>query len=404
MRMKWLMCVLLGAMAWGQAAPSEPAQAGQPAENAKPQPTAPADTSASVPESAAVITVEGICPAEPHSATKTTAATKSATAKPASADCKTVLTKAEFEKLVAGVAPTVTPQLKKQLAGVLPSWMAKSEIAKRQGLEKSEQYQETLKLAKMQILTNLLQRHMQEEAANIPPADIESYYKSHPELYEEATLERLFVPRTKQVDFDLKDEEEKPEKLSDEQRKAKEDAEKAKTEENEKAMSKLAEDLHTRAAAGEDFMKLQKEAFEAAGMKIESPTVALPKVRRNGLPAAHAPVFDLKVGEVSQVINDAGGHYIYKVTSKDTLSLDQAKQEIQSKLQADRMREMMEKLNGSYKVETNEAYFGPGGPMTPAPPRAAGPRMAPSSMAPAAHPQSTPAAQAPAPAPAAKSN
>ena len=43
------------------------------------------------------------------------------------------------------------------------------------------------------------------------------------------------------------------------------------------------------------------------------------------------------------------------------MTLDQAKNEIHGKLQNDRMREKMEKLNNSFKVETNEAYFGPGG-------------------------------------------
>ena len=61
-------------------------------------------------------------------------------------------------------------------------------------------------------------------------------------------------------------------------------------------MTKLADTLRARAAAGEDFMKLQKEAFETAGMKIESPTVNLPTIRRTGLPPAHAAVFDLKIG------------------------------------------------------------------------------------------------------------
>jgi len=49
---------------------------------------------------------------------------------------------------------------------------------------------------------------------------------------------------------------------------------------------------------------------------MDSPTVNLPAVRRTGLPPAHVAVFDLKVGEVSQVITDNGGHYIYKVVSK----------------------------------------------------------------------------------------
>jgi len=125
-------------------------------------------------------------------------------------------------------------------------------------------------------------------------------------------------------------------------------------------MTKLAQSLRERAAAGEDFVKLQKEAFEAAGMKIESPTVNLPSVRHGGLNAGHAAVFDLKPGEVSQVINDAGGHYIYKLNSKTEIPIDQAEKEIRAKLQGDQSREMTEKMNTSFKVETNDAYFGPG--------------------------------------------
>ena len=139
-------------------------------------------------------------------------------------------------------------------------------------------------------------------------------------------------------------------------------------------MSKLAESLQARAAAREDFAKLQKEEFEAAGMKMESPSVNLPNVRRTGLPPGHATVFELKPGEVSAVISDSGGHYIYKVISKDHIALDQATNEIHSKLQNDRTRELMDKVTNSYKVETNEAYFGPGGVGTVPPPRIPHPR------------------------------
>ena len=50
----------------------------------------------------------------------------------------------------------------------------------------------------MQILTTELQRKIQEQAANIPHAEIENYYKDHPETFEQFNLDRLFVPRTKQ--------------------------------------------------------------------------------------------------------------------------------------------------------------------------------------------------------------
>ena len=398
MRKSWLLCVLLGTLAWGQAAPSaapppQPEQAPMAGEN-KP----PVDTSASVPATAAVLTINGVCAPQPKAA-----AAKGATAKPGSTgakdadaktpsgECKTVITKAEFEKLVAALAPNPTPQQKKQLAGVLPRVIAMSTAAKKEGLDKTAQFDETVKFVKMQVLTNQLQRKIQEQAADIKPEEIEKYYKDHPEAFEQYNVDRIFIPRTKQVEADAKEEEEN-EKLTEEQKKVKEAAEKTKTDEAEQAMTKLADDLRTRAATGEDLAKLQKEAFDTAGMKIESPTVNLPNVRRTGLPPAHTAIFDLKQGEVSQVISDAGGHYIYKMNSKTEMPLDQAKNEIHGKMQNDRMREKMDSLNNSFKVETNEAYFGPGGVGPTPPPHMPRPRPG---MPPAAQPGPGAASNAP---------
>jgi hypothetical protein len=218
------------------------------------------------------------------------------------------------------------------------------------------------------------------------------------------------VPRTKQPSAEAKeeakDDAEKDKNLSEDAKKAKEAEDKAKADQAEQEMTKLAESLRARAAAGEDFVKLQKEAFEAAGMKIEAPTVNLPSVRRTGLQAGHAAVFDLKPGEVSQVINDAGGHYIYKVNSKDEMTLEQATNEIRGKLQNDRTRKMMDDLNSSFKVETNDQYF-PGGVSAAPPPRVPRPRPGmppngvPANGAPATQPQTPPPTTPP---PAAKPN
>lgn len=414
MRNSWVLCVLMGTLCWGQAAPAAPPP--QPAQApmgtgmaARPQPpAAAADTSASVPESAVVLTIDGVCPAQPKPAAtaakgasvKPAADTKTTTTKPSPADCKTTITKAQFEKLINSLAPNATLQQKKQLAGLLPRLVAMSAEAKKEGMDKTESYKETVKFVQMQVLTNQLQRKIQDDAGKISPTEIEAYYKGHQDMFEQFNVDRLFVPRTKQGQPEAKEEDDKDEKLTDEQKKSKEEAEKTKAAANEQAMTKLADDLRTRAAAGEDIVKLQKEAFEAAGMKIESPTVNLPSVRRTGLPPGHVAIFDLKAGEVSQVISDSGGHYIYKMNSKAEMTLDQATNEITGKLKNDRMREKMEALNNSFKTEKNEAYFGPDtGPMPP--PRGPRPGMGMRPGAPPAGgaPQSqmaAPAAQPPA--------
>lgn len=399
----WLLCVCLGgSLAWGQAqpgasAPPSPAPMQAPAagEAARTPPPAP-----EVPMSAVVLTIKGVCPAT--ATAKTAAGAKTATGKAAaahkSADCKTEITRAQFEKIANGVSTNVTPQLKRQLETALPKFMAMSEAAKKKGMENTEYYKENLKIAKMQILTNELTHQVQQDADKVPEEKIKEYYTQNPEAYEQFSLDRLFIPKHKTVTADEKkedaDEEKKDASLTPEQQeekqKAKESEDKAKQEQSDAELAKLADTLRARAAAGEDFTALQKEAFEASGSKVDNPKVNLPKVRRTGLPPAHAAVFELKVGEVSQVISDNGGHYVYKVVSKELLPLDeQISGEIHNKLKNEQLKAMMGAYTDSYQAVPNEAYFGP-------PQAAAPPRMRPGmNMPPGAQGQPGPAQSAP---------
>jgi len=413
MRNRWLLCVFLAALSWGQAAPGSPSPAQSapaptpPLRNAPAKPAAPADTSASVPPTAAVLTVKGVCAAQPKPAAAKGAAAKPApAAKIPPADCETVITKSEFDTLLKAIpggcaagettdheepastrrkpAPNrsrsdskdlqacdANPQVKRNVAARLPQFIAWSNEAKKQGLDKKPEFAEMMKFVKMQVLASEMQQKVKDDAAKISDEDLAAFYKNSSETFEQYSLERLFVPRAKQMDAkaekeELEDKEEKKE-LTDEQKKAKEAEEKTRQEENMEAMTKLADSLRSRAAAGEDFAALQKEAYDAAGMKIASPNVSMPNQRRTSLPPSQAAVFELQPGDVSQVINDAGGHYIYKLKSKEQLSLDQVKEEIRRTLTNQRSREATDKVNNSFKVEKNEAYFGPEVPMGPGP-------------------------------------
>jgi PPIC-type PPIASE domain len=395
MRKSWLLCVFLGALAWGQAQPmTPPAQAGS-------APNAAAAPAVEVPESAAVLTIKGVCPATPKA---TAAGGKTAAAAKKPADCKTVITRADFEKLTKALQQGQTPlnpQQKRQLASQLPGVIAMSEAAKKKGLDKSESYLETVKFIKMRILSQKLQEAVREDADKVSDTEIAAYYKANPEAFEQFSLDRLYIPRNKQFTADDKDEAKEPEKLTEEQQKAKDAAEKAKQEKGEQDMNALAETMRQRAAAGEDFTKLEKEALDAAGVNAENSTINLPTVRRTGLPPAHAAAFDLKVGEVSQVINENAGHYVYKVVSKEVLPLDdKITMEIRNKLKAEHFKAMMDKYTNSYQTETNEAYFGPPTPAAPARMRPPIPRRPQG----AAQPAQPPATQPPAAAPAATPN
>ena len=128
----------------------------------------------------------------------------------------------------------------------------------------------------------------------------------------------------------------------------------------------VADKIQASAAAGEDFDKLQKEAFTAAGNKGTAPSVDLGERRRNTLPPKQEEVlFKLKPGEVSPALEETSGFYIYKLVSKDNVPLDKVHDEIKGMLGREHMRESMEKLRGSVETTYNPDYFGSAPPVPP---------------------------------------
>lgn len=406
------MCVLLGGLAWGQAQQGAPRPAQPGRGMGGPQAAAGLpDSAESVPATAAVLTITGVCKPQPRPATaKAGAAPAKPVAKTAPADCKTVITRAEFEKLVDSISTHPNPQLKRQLATAYPGILAFAQAAQKQGLDKTARFETEMKFARLQILGKELRDQISEKAAKISDEDVDSYYQAHLTTYQEFNVDRVFVPHFRpaaEAKVELKDEKEGKDVKDDKDAKLTPEQQQKQKADTEQEEAKLADSLRTRAAAGEDFVKLQKDAYDAAGMKMDAPPINLPKVRRNGLPPGQAAVFDLKEGEVSQVISDPGGHYIYKVKAIVQMPLDdQLKNEIHGMLQGQRQREEMDKYQKSYTVEPNEAYFGPpaaAGPPQRMPPNRM-PHSDPGAQTPITHPQAQPQTPTPAQPPAASPN
>lgn len=347
----YLCLLLLTTAAWGQAAkPTAPPAAPKAA-----TPTGASAGPATVGPATAVITITGLCDKPPVDKSKT-------------AECKTVVTRAEFEQLVAAVAPTVAPAARKQLATQYGMALVMVHKAHEMGLDQGPKFQELMRVARISVLTKELSQSLQEQAEKISDPEIESYYKKNEASFQEVDLQRVFIPRTKQTPESSKD------KASDDP--AAKDAAKKEQQESEDAMKKLAEALRARAAAGEDFSKLQDEAIAASGFKGKPPT-RLGKVRRTSLPPDQGEIFNLKVGETSQLITAPNGYLVYKVGDKDTLPIDHVREEIASALQSQRMQDAMQAIQGSATPTLNEKYFGDAAaerghpPMTDAPQPAA---------------------------------
>jgi len=317
-------------------APATPAATGQPA-------TKPASE---VPPTAAVITVLGVCdgkvPASPPP------------------DCKTVITRASFEILVDAIDPKMPPGRRQQLADTYARSLAMSDAAEQRGIANAPGTEELMKFARMQMLSQLFIRELQRDASNVPPADTEKYYNEHQHDYEQATFLRIFLPKTPPGG-------EKPP--------------------DEKVIAAEAVKIRAAAAAGADFEKLQKQAYDDLGIKTPPPPTAAGTQRRESMPPSQAKVFDLQPGQVSEVLDEPGGLYIFKLENRKQLSLEDVKTEINRTLEQERMRVAVETLTKNVKPELNPEYFGSGA--SPAPP-AAPPESRPPARKPAAPASKTP--------------
>jgi len=350
MRTFWIAMLLVGTLAWSQTKPAAPASTSEKARAKTAKGDDDDDKQPSVTQSGGkissntpVLTIEGLCNS---SAAKGPA---KGTAKSRS-ECQTIVTRAQFEKLVLTLMPANSPQSKRQFATTYPRLLVMAKEARARGLDKTARFEEIVNFARLQILSQELVRELKEDASKVSDKEIEDYYRQNTASFERATVERIVVPLRRQL------------RSSGSNPNAGDPA--VQIKEGEEAMRKKADDLHTRAVAGEDFDKLQKEGYEAAGIANTSPMTAMDKLRRTQLPGAHGSVFDLKVGEISPVIKDASGYYIYKVRSRDQEPEQEATAEIRSTLEQQHMREMMDKIDHSFKTNENQAYFGSEKPRT----------------------------------------
>lgn len=376
--LRWAyLCLCFAVMAWAslgwaQAAnptpgapgvPLKPAPEGPAARATAPPPTKPPDTSV-VPLDEAVITIEGLCDTPVGEKT-------------APADCKTVITRAQFEKIVDALQPNLPLPQQRQLAGSYANVLMLAHEAHRLGLDKGPEFEERLQLAKLQAMAQLAAKNARSQATEISDKEIADYYQSHLSQYDQASAEQLFVPLMKQTA--AKGAAATPPKSM---------------AESAAEMRKEAEALRARAAAGEDFEKLQGEANQFAGLKTPPRDVHIPNLRRSSLSAARASVMDLKVGEVSPVIVDPTGFFVYKIEKKESVPLEQVRSEIEGQLKVEKQRAAMQALEHLGTPKLDEKYFGEAAPApgrVPGGPPAAG-RPAPlTPKTPAAKPVPAPA-------------
>jgi hypothetical protein len=348
MRCRWLVLILLSlsvltCQSFAQQAPASSSAAGNEA----------ASPASEVAPDAAVITIDGVCKKDPAPDAKSSAPSQTAT--PAQPDvppipgpsafdlptaaagsdgrCVTVITRAQFEKLTSALKPQMSPALKKQLATYYPQMLFSAQRIEELGLDKDPSFETKLGFGYLQVLHKSFTQYVQDNARNLSDADVEKYYKEHPETFEQVDLLRLLIPDAKRK------------------------ASAATSDAGPVAptVKLVAQRIYREALAGGKFETLQARAFKAVGDASDPPEVALGKVTRAEIPAeVRSMVFALRPGDVSKPTLGVEGLFIFKVRSKSVIPLSNAK----GVIQRIRIKEAMDGLKNSIHSQLNEAYFG----------------------------------------------
>jgi len=352
--------VLVLAILTSVAQPQNPATASKPRTGTSGQssgPSSPAKKSAVAgagqksggsPE--AVITIQGLCSG---------AASRAASAA-ASPSCATVITKQQFEDLLNTINPSHQPipaGQRQQLAQRYVDLLTFADAARKAGIENKPQFQDALRIQRLAILQQQFLQDLEEKYKTPSPGEIEAFYKDNLSKYEEVKLHRILIPKNNPSGQGNK-------------------------EEYDKKAPQIANDVRESAAKGADIDKLQKDAYEALGITNPPPSTDLGKRKRGMFPPQEdQDIFALKSGEVTKVEAGNSGFAIYKVDAKETIPLEQVKEEISRNLSQQKMKSKVDSIKAAVHPDFNQEYFAPpAAPGGPIPPGGAHPVPPPSSL------------------------
>jgi hypothetical protein len=274
-----------------------------------------------------LITISGLCD---HSSTS-----------PANDACKTVVTRGQFDALVNAIEPGMPKHARLEFATQYADALVLADRAQQLGLDQGQEFEERMKLARIEILTGEMKRKIAQDSANIPEKDIEDFYRNNTERFERAEVERIFIPRDREASA------------------AQAGASSGAGDKSQAAgdpSKNEADKIHARALAGDPFPKLQADAYGAVGVKSQPPSTTF-SIRRVSLPPAQASVMDLKAGEVSSVFPDPNGYFIYKMKSKEVPPIEEERGEIKEVLRSQRAQSELHKIMGPNAPVLDESYF-----------------------------------------------
>ena len=201
-------------------------------------------------------------------------------------------------------------------------------------MEKDRWFADLMKMARARVIAESYRRSLQEKFANPSEDEIAAYYQQNVDKFGQTKIDRIHVPK---VD---------PTRPQD------------RRPEFEAKAKKFAGDIRERAARGEDVISLQVEVYKTLGLKAQPPQTELSTSPKPTFPAnVEQDINALKVGEVTKVEFEPSGYNIYKVRSRNTIPVEQARAQIVREISQKKFDDALKAATSGVHSDLNEQYF-----------------------------------------------
>jgi len=209
--------------------------------------------------------------------------------------------------------------------------------ARKDGLENKSPYKEQIEFFLAQSAINDYSNRLV-----IPYTDVESYYKAHPDEFEQAKVRMIQISFSSgQVKSNTK----------------------VRTEAEAKAK---ADELRQKLAAGADFAAVAKENSDDKETADKGGEWGVIK-RNSKLPEdVKKAVFTLKTGEVSEPLRQPNGFYLIKLEEKSVQPLNSVAPSINDMLKQQKLDAWTQAITKRFEVKVDNPDFFKSQPVTPA--------------------------------------
>jgi len=217
-----------------------------------------------------------------------------------------------------------------------------SQMAEKDGLDKTSPGRETLEYYRMMVLSQIKLQNQVDSMA-VEPAEIVKQYDLTKEKYRQVKVKAIYIAFSS--DSTTGSDGKKP--LTEDQAKAK------------------ATKLLAQIRGGGDFVKLVKENSDDETSRSKNGDFATLRPSDNVPDAVRSAVFSLKQGEVSEPVRQPNGYYLLRADEVTYRPLSQVRDEIFQELKNQQYSKWLDQANRNTKVEYTSPEFLGLTPLTP---------------------------------------